>query len=55
MKSNLHEERTKPMEEINKYKPEEINVKTAMTGRTENVPKTEGIHQEEVVGNCSKR
>ena len=46
---NLHDERTKPMEEINKYKLEEINVKTAMrlTERAENVPKTEGIYQEE--------
>ena len=45
---NLHEERTKQMEEINEPKPEEIHVKTTMklTERAENIPKAEGINQE---------
>ena len=45
----LPEEKTSPIDEIIKHKPEEINVSKAKisTERVENVARTEGIHQEQ--------
>lgn len=46
---DIPEEKTKPMEENNKHKPQEVNINRANrpAERVENVPRTEGIHQEE--------